>query len=88
LYRVAQEGLNNAIRHGKATQILLGLEVDASMARLIINDNGKGFQKNERYSGFGLVGIRERVELLQGHFTLNSSPGSGTNLLIEVPVPI
>lgn len=88
LYRVAQEGLNNAIRHGKATQIMLGLEVDASMVRLIINDNGKGFHKNDRYSGLGLVGIRERVELLQGHFTLKSSPGSGTNLLIEVPVPI
>ncbi len=88
LYRVAQEGLNNAIRHGQATQIMLGLEVDASMVRLTINDNGKGFHKNERYSGLGLVGIRERVELLQGHFTLSSSPGSGTNLLIEIPVPI
>ena len=88
LYRVAQEGLNNAIRHGKATRIHLGLEVDSSMVRLIINDNGMGFHQNERYSGLGLVGIRERVELLQGHFTLNTSPGSGTNLLIEIPVPI
>lgn len=88
LYRVAQEGLNNAIRHGKATRILLSLEVDDSMIRLIINDNGKGFHKNEHYSGLGLVGIRERVELLQGHFTLSSSPGSGTNLLIEIPVPV
>jgi signal transduction histidine kinase len=88
LYRVAQEGLTNAIRHGKATQILLGLEVNASIIRLIINDNGKGFQKNDRYSGLGLVGVRERVELLQGRFTLNSTPGSGTNLLIEIPVPI
>jgi two-component system NarL family sensor kinase len=88
LYRIAQEGINNAIRHGNATQILLGLEVETSMVRLSIYDNGKGFHENERYSGLGLVGIRERVELLQGHFSLDSSPGSGTNLLIEIPVPI
>ena len=88
LYRIAQEGLNNAIRHGKATQILLGLEVDASMVRLVISDNGKGFHKNDHYSGLGLVGIRERVELLQGQFTLNSAPDSGTFIRIEIPVPI
>jgi signal transduction histidine kinase len=88
LYRIAQEGINNAIRHGKATQIQLGLEVDASSIRLTINDNGIGFHQSERYSGLGLVGIRERVELLRGHFTMNSSPGSGTALSIEIPVPI
>jgi signal transduction histidine kinase len=87
LYRVAQEGLNNAIRHGKATRIALGLEITSTTVRLVISDNGKGFQKNERYSGLGLVGIRERVELLDGHFFLNSSPGSGTQLLIDIPVP-
>ncbi len=88
LYRIAQEGLNNAIRHGKATQIHLGLEVDTYMVRLFINDNGKGFHQGERSSGLGLVGIRERVELLKGQFSLNSAPGSGTNLLIEIPIPI
>jgi signal transduction histidine kinase len=88
LYRVAQEGLNNAIRHGKASRIELGLEIDETTVRLTISDNGKGFQKNERYSGLGLVGIRERVELLEGHFTLDSSPGTGTCLLIEIPVPV
>jgi two-component system sensor histidine kinase NreB len=88
LYRIAQEGINNAIRHGKATQIQLGLEVDAAAIRLTINDNGTGFHQSERYSGLGLVGIRERVELLKGHFTMNSSPGSGTSLAIEIPVPI
>lgn len=88
LYRVAQEGLNNAIRHGKASRIELGLEISPTTVCLIISDNGKGFQKNERYSGLGLVGIRERVELLQGHFSLDSSPGSGTKLLIEIPIPV
>lgn len=88
LYRIAQEGLNNAIRHGKATQITMGLEIDHSLIKLIVTDNGKGFQKDEHYTGLGLVGIRERVELLQGHFSLESSPGTGTNLIIEIPNPV
>jgi len=88
LYRVAQEGLNNAIRHGKANRIELGLEIDSTTVRMVISDNGTGFRRNERYSGLGLVGIRERVELLQGQFSLNSSPGSGTHLFITIPVPV
>jgi signal transduction histidine kinase len=88
LYRVAQEGLNNAIRHGRAQKIVLLLERDLSMnaVRLTITDNGSGFNAAALDRGLGLVGIRERVELLNGNFKIETTPGTGTQLWIEIPL--
>jgi signal transduction histidine kinase len=88
LYRVAQEGLNNAIRHGRAQKIVLLLERDLRMnvVRLTITDNGTGFNAAALDRGLGLVGIRERVELLSGNFKIETTPGTGTQLWIEIPL--
>jgi signal transduction histidine kinase len=88
LYRVAQEGLNNAIRHGRAHKIVLLLERDIRMnaVRLTITDNGTGFNAAALDRGLGLVGIRERVELLNGNFKIETNPGTGTQLWIEIPL--
>lgn len=88
LYRVAQEGLTNAIRHGRARKIVLLLERDLiqNRVRLTISDNGIGFNTATLDRGLGLVGIRERVELLNGDFNIETDPGSGTQLWVEIPL--
>jgi signal transduction histidine kinase len=86
LYRVAQEGLTNAIRHGKAQNIVINLGRDSQAIRLTITDNGKGFNPVATNHGLGLVGIRERVELLDGNFSLKTTPGAGAQLLVEIPM--
>ncbi|MDI6697219.1 MAG: GAF domain-containing sensor histidine kinase [Anaerolineales bacterium] len=88
LYRVAQEGVNNAIRHGKAQKIVVLLERDlrSSLVRLTVSDNGVGFDAAALDRGLGLVGIRERVELLRGSLQIEAAPGAGTHLSVEIPL--
>ncbi len=86
LYRIAQEGITNAIWHGKAKIIDIILERNQNRILLTITDNGKGFNPIATNHGLGLVGIRERVELLNGNFNVKTSPGTGTRLLIEIPI--
>jgi len=86
LYRIAQEGLNNAIRHGGAKQIEVKLERNLRFVWLSISDNGRGFDPAESNRGLGLVGIRERVELIKGQCGIESQAGSGTRLWVEIPL--
>lgn len=86
LYRIAQEGITNAIRHAHARTIEVTLESDVQAIRLSVVDNGIGFNASVRDQGLGLIGIRERVELMDGNFQINTAPGAGTLLLIEIPV--
>ena len=87
LYRVAQEGLTNAIRHSKASQVEVVLEQSAHVLRLRVVDNGKGFDPQNLDRGLGLVGIHERVELLKGKCGVDTMPGEGTRLWVEIPLP-
>jgi signal transduction histidine kinase len=87
LYRVAQEGLTNAIRHSKASSIDLCLDYSHKNVKLTILDNGRGFNTRTLESGLGLVGIRERVELLNGKVGIETSAGTGTRLWVEIPNP-
>lgn len=85
LYRIAQEALTNIRKHAncKAFQMRLDYEVDQLV--LVIADAGRGFDLEEKSTGFGLVGIRERVHLLRGSMNLQSTPDSGTRLEVRVP---
>ena len=87
LYRIAQEALNNALKHAKANQITLNLTGTMSSVTLEIMDDGVGFKPDESVEGggLGLDGIIERAELLNGELTLDSWPGRGTTIRIEVP---
>jgi signal transduction histidine kinase len=87
LYRVAQEGLTNAIRHSQASRVEVVLEQSPHVLRLRVIDNGKGFDPQNLDRGLGLVGIRERVELLNGNYGVDTTPGEGTSLWVEIPLP-
>jgi signal transduction histidine kinase len=86
LYRIAQEGITNSIRHGRPTKIEVSLEKVANCIILIISDNGRGFNAAFLDQGLGLIGIRERVDLLDGNFFMDTAPGEGTILKIEIPI--
>ena len=85
LFRAAQEGLTNVRRHARASRVdvLLGYESE-NKVRLHIEDNGVGTDPNELESGFGLLGIQERVQLLGGTVRLESVPNQGFVLEVEV----
>jgi signal transduction histidine kinase len=86
LYRVAQEGISNAIRHAEAQTINVALSRTNRSVLMDVRDDGKGYNTSEMDRGFGLVGIRERVELLHGTCGVESAPGWGTRLWIEIPL--
>ena len=88
LYRIIQESINNVIKHAKATRLDLVLTRDARGITAKIADNGVGFNVNERenFDGIGLKNIATRVEYLKGTIKYISEPGTGTTVLIEVPV--
>src|SRR6185436_5134607 len=90
LYRIAQEALQNALRHAAAGRVMLRLEASPDRVRLTVEDDGRGFviedAVQERAAGrFGLVGMRERARLLGGSFQIESAPGAGTRITAEVP---
>jgi two-component system sensor histidine kinase UhpB len=86
IYRMAQEGVNNVLKHAHATESILELKREAGSVRFSIFDNGRGFAKPARPTGHGLVGIAERVRLLGGSFDLQSAPGRGTRLTAIIPL--
>jgi PAS domain S-box-containing protein len=90
-YRVLQESLTNAARHARADQVRVALRHDADGVSLSVEDNGRGFDPGEVISssnqdgGMGLLGMRERIELLGGWLEINSRPGQGTRLVACIP---
>ena len=91
LYRVAQEALNNIIKHSKANEFTLNLLIDDESIALIISDDGIGFKPtllmNKKYvsDGMGLMNMQERVERLNGAFYIDSSHNNGTVISVEFP---
>lgn len=94
LFRVTQEALRNALRHGGATQVTVTLEAprDGSVT-LTVEDDGTGFEVPEpleqltRRGSLGLLGMRERVELVGGRFDIASARGRGTRVTVRLPTP-
>jgi PAS domain S-box-containing protein len=88
LYRVSQEALHNVLEHAQASQVRLRLSASADGIHLCIRDNGVGFDSEAGLSqpGLGIVSMKERVGLVQGEFSINSSPGHGTELKVFVPL--
>jgi signal transduction histidine kinase len=85
IYRIVQETLNNAIKHGKAERAVVEISEEDNEVRLRVRDDGDGFDPEARTSGFGLLGMRERVELLEGALAIESSPSSGTTVTVTIP---
>lgn len=86
LYRIAQEALNNALKHAQASSIKLHLRLDEQTVMMEIVDDGSGFllEVAEDSGGMGLRGMQERAARLGGCLTVESSPGEGTKLKVEV----
>lgn len=89
LYRMAQEALANAVKHAAPKAVSIVLHRNPTEVRLVIEDDGKGFDASQALSvgRLGLVGMRERAHLVGGSMTLESSRGNGTTICISVPLP-
>jgi signal transduction histidine kinase len=87
LYRIVQEALTNVVKHAQAGHVSILLTRKNGQVALVIEDDGLGFDPERPVDGFGLQGMRERVELLGGSMRVESSTGAGTTLAVEVPLP-
>jgi two-component system, NarL family, sensor histidine kinase LiaS len=88
LYFALREGIINAIRHSRATELNLSLTQDQTACRVGLRDNGVGFDKSLTAGGggFGLKGMRERIEKVGGQLVIETAPGKGTDIAIVVPI--
>jgi len=87
LFRICQEALTNVRKHSKAGHVRVELNEEAGRVRLSVGDDGVGFDPAQITARtFGLQGIRERARLLGGQATIESTPGTGTRVIVELPV--
>ena len=93
LYRILQEALSNVSRHARVQSVMVRLTARDGLVKLDVIDQGQGFippplvgpEATERAEHIGLRGMRERVALVGGEFCIDSSPGTGTHIVVEVP---
>jgi signal transduction histidine kinase len=85
IYRIVQEALTNAIKHGGARQAIVNIEEDDATVRVTVRDDGAGFDPAAETDGFGLLGMQERAELLGGTVKIESAPAHGTTVTVELP---
>lgn len=85
IYRIVQEALRNVVRHARAKSVRIHLSLSAEHLLLTIKDDGQGFQPH-REKGLGLLGMEERVSHLRGDFHVESQPGEGTCIRVELPL--
>ncbi|HEY0848007.1 MAG TPA: sensor histidine kinase [Noviherbaspirillum sp.] len=90
VFRILQESLNNIGRHARATRVRIALYIEDGILHFSIRDNGVGMFPGDRRKvrRFGLIGIQERVTMLGGELTIDSSPGQGTVLQMTIPMHI
>jgi two-component system sensor histidine kinase DegS len=87
IFRLIQESLTNGLKHGKFKEAWVKIEWLKQKINIIVKDNGIGFDPNvAKDKSFGLIGMRERVDLLEGTMKIISSPGNGTTLLFSIPI--
>ncbi|HLH19150.1 MAG TPA: CheR family methyltransferase [Bryobacteraceae bacterium] len=87
LYRIAQEALRNVAKHAGKTHVKVTLRGDGSRVRLQVFDSGEGFDPAAQRSGLGLICMEERARMMEGTFAVESKPGEGTRVTVEVPLP-
>lgn len=87
LFRLIQESVQNALKHANASEIKVRLEMTKSAINVLIKDNGAGFDMNQKKpESFGIIGMKERVELLEGKIEIDSKIGIGTTISVQVPL--
>jgi two-component system, NarL family, sensor histidine kinase DegS len=89
VFRLVQESVSNALKHGNAKDIWVKIEWLRDIMNIIIKDNGQGFdQKEVKDKSFGLIGMRERIDLLKGNMTITSTIGNGTTIHFQIPLEV
>ncbi len=92
LFRAVKEILNNTLKHAEASEVMLAIHGSESALRIVIDDDGRGFNVDERLKtatgviGIGFVSIRQWISDMEGRFTIESTPGHGTRVVIEAPI--
>ncbi|HWX88480.1 MAG TPA: ATP-binding protein, partial [Solirubrobacteraceae bacterium] len=86
MYRIVQEALTNAAKHGHAERAVVEVHEDDMDVHVSVRDDGSGFDPSEHTDGFGLLGMHERVQLLDGALQVRSWPGEGTTIEASFPV--
>jgi signal transduction histidine kinase len=89
LYRIAQEALNNALKHSRATEVLLRLSTGQEQVEMEVADNGIGFDLGKvtaKGGGMGLTNMRERAEKLGGSLTIHTAPDNGTAIDVRISI--
>jgi len=88
IFRLVQECINNALKHGKPKEINVKIEWARNDINVVVKDNGRGFNPEEvREHSFGIIGMTERVDLLQGKIEIHSVINEGTLVMIKIPYP-
>jgi signal transduction histidine kinase len=88
LFLAVKEALNNGVRHGGATEIEFRVRVFDERVQISISDNGNGFDLSGRSNGHGLLNLRNRLENVRGRCEITSSPGAGTIVSLQLPLPV
>lgn len=92
IYRLVQEAYTNALKHANASTVTLEMTYQTQMVKIVVQDNGVGFHvrqmetKSAENSSFGLIGMRERVDLLEGRLDIESAIQEGTRITIHIPI--
>jgi two-component system, NarL family, sensor histidine kinase DegS len=87
LFRLIQESVQNALKHAEAMEIEVKVDINKDSIFVSVKDNGKGFDISEvKYQSFGIIGMKERVELLDGEITFDSKVGIGTSVSFRIPL--
>ena len=86
VYRLVQEALTNILKHAGAVRVDLQIQSREDRLDVIVSDDGKGFEPSSELRGFGLAGMRERIEPAGGELRIESRPGAGTRVMASVPL--
>jgi two-component system sensor histidine kinase UhpB len=87
VYRVAQESFTNVMRHADANEVLMALQQVDGALRLVVRDDGRGLPDGDGQAGAGIAGMSERALHVGGRVTVASSPGAGTEVRLDIPLP-
>jgi signal transduction histidine kinase len=87
VYRIVQESFTNICKYAQATEVKLEITTTKTHLHLTVEDNGVGFDFTQNTTGFGLQSMRDRTLALNGHFHMNSAPGSGCTMTAYIPLP-
>ena len=85
LYRIAQEAVNNVVKHAEAESIEIDIQISEHHLEFTCRDDGKGFDTSSVTGGNGILNMKERALLIDGFFILNAEPGKGTVIIVKIP---